>query len=172
MTSAIAPPPFLQTPGTPPVSWAKQRRVFQVYIDVVTENTARPALKKSLALNAIRVQALAVYWTLQNAQVQAESGDESRDEGMQNEYIAVLILLMNYFKAPSNAVLERHYFKIPKQIPRESLTDYVFALQAMASKCNISAFAYSVASDQLFSGITAQNVRRRLLQLGPTLSLQ
>uniref|UniRef100_A0A224YP72 RNA-directed DNA polymerase n=1 Tax=Rhipicephalus zambeziensis TaxID=60191 RepID=A0A224YP72_9ACAR len=169
MTSAIPPSPFLQTPGTPPVPWAKWRRVFQAYVDVAAGDTARPALK-SLLLNALGVEGLDVYW--KNAQEQAESGDGTRDEGTQDEYVAALTLLENHFKAPSNEVLERHYFKMRKQIPGESVTDYVSALQTMASKCNFGASANTMVRDQLFSGITAPHVRRRLLQLGPTLTLQ
>lgn len=42
----------------------------------------------------------------------------------------------------------------------------------MASKCKFGALTDSMDLDQLFSKIAAQNVRRRLLQLGPTLTLQ
>ncbi|KAL3181813.1 hypothetical protein MRX96_008122 [Rhipicephalus microplus] len=141
MTSAIAPPPFLQTPGTPPVPWAEWCRVFQAYVDVAPGGTTRPALYKNLPLKALRVEGLDVYWTLQNAQDQAESVDGTLGKGMQDEYIAALTLPENHFRAPSSEVLDRHHFKMRKQILGESVTDYVSALNAMTSKCNIGAFA-------------------------------
>ncbi|KAL3184065.1 hypothetical protein MRX96_006175 [Rhipicephalus microplus] len=104
MTSTIASPPFLQNPGTPLVPWAERRRVFQAYVDVAAGDTARPGLKKSLLLNALGVESLEVYWTLRNAQDQAESVDRTKARRMNT-----LALLENHFKAPSNEVLERHY---------------------------------------------------------------
>ncbi|XP_037501050.1 uncharacterized protein LOC119374918 [Rhipicephalus sanguineus] len=41
----------------------------------------------------------------------------------------------------------------------------------MASRCNFGTSVNAMVRDQLFSGITAQQVRRRLLQLGPTLTV-
>lgn len=89
--------------------WATWRRVFQVYVDVPAEDNAQPVLKKSLLLNPLEVEGPDVYWTLRNAQDQAESGDGNWEKGMQDECIATLTLLENHFKAPSNEVLERHY---------------------------------------------------------------
>ncbi|KAL3234212.1 hypothetical protein MRX96_022647 [Rhipicephalus microplus] len=85
MTSATAPPLFWQTPDTSPMPWAKRRRVFQAYVDVDAGDTSRPAFKKSLLLNALGDEGLDVYWTLRNAQDQAESGDGTTGSLLQNE---------------------------------------------------------------------------------------
>ncbi|KAL3202968.1 hypothetical protein MRX96_012035 [Rhipicephalus microplus] len=55
MTSEIALPPFLQTPGTSSVPWAKWCHVFQAYVDVATGDITWRVLKKSLLLNALGV---------------------------------------------------------------------------------------------------------------------
>ncbi|KAH6922308.1 hypothetical protein HPB50_012568 [Hyalomma asiaticum] len=45
-------------------------------------------------------------------------------------------------------------------------------LHAMTRECNFGSSASIMVRDQLSSGITAQHVRWRLLQQGPTLTLQ
>ncbi|KAL3220725.1 hypothetical protein MRX96_005169 [Rhipicephalus microplus] len=121
MTSAIAPPPFLHTPGTPRVPWPKWRLFFT---HTLTSPPGTPScpLTRSLLLNALGVEGLAVYWTLHRTR-------RRRDEGTRDEYIAALTLLENHFKAPSNEVLERHYFNMRKQILGESVPNFLLYRQ-------------------------------------------
>ncbi|XP_049267545.1 uncharacterized protein LOC119377400 [Rhipicephalus sanguineus] len=68
------------TSGGDTTKW--RRGENNAYVDVAAGDTARPALKKSLLLNALGVEGLDVYWTIQAAQEQAGSGDGTRDEGL------------------------------------------------------------------------------------------
>ncbi|KAH6934003.1 hypothetical protein HPB50_019396 [Hyalomma asiaticum] len=60
MNAAIPPPPFLQCPGVPPISWRQWRPVLQVYIDAAARD-ATPEHKKALLLNALGLEGLNCY---------------------------------------------------------------------------------------------------------------
>lgn len=75
-----------------------------------------------------------MFWRLHKAQTHAESRVKIREGGMAvNRYTAALVLLGNHLESPSNEVLEHHYFKICEQLPGESITHFISALQAMAA---------------------------------------
>ncbi|KAH6943161.1 hypothetical protein HPB50_016693 [Hyalomma asiaticum] len=134
----------------------KWRRLFQAYVDLATGHDALLSLKKRLLLNTLGVEGLYIYWALQEVQIQAESRTRTRDRGTEEDvYKTALTVLCNYFKTPSNEVLELHHFKNRTKFTGQSLTDFIAALQVLASNCNFGASVDSMIRDNLFSGITA-----------------
>lgn len=81
MSAAIATPPFLQTLRQPQVPWSKWKLAFQAFIEVAVGDSARPALK-ILLLNALGIEGVHIYTTLQEGRDQAASRAETWDGGM------------------------------------------------------------------------------------------
>ncbi|KAH7954929.1 hypothetical protein HPB49_022948 [Dermacentor silvarum] len=91
MLCGIPPPPFLQTPGSPPIPWTHWHRVFQIYVELAGDTT--PDFKKRILLTALGVEGLLTYFELQEAQPQAGNSKHSSNDEPTDVYEETLKML-------------------------------------------------------------------------------
>ena len=90
-------------------------------------------------------------------------------------YDTALAALKDAFIKPVNAVVARHKLSTRKQLPNESVDEYVRSLQKLSLDCNFTSVSTETYRDEyirdaFITGISSQNIRTRLLE-NRTLSL-
>lgn len=142
------PPPFLQTPGDPVMSFEAWERMFETYLLALSENELPDKRKRALLIHCIGVEAQRIFYTL---------------DSTGTTYAAAKKALTTFFSPKVNIVAERNKFRQRSQNVGESVVHYVAALRELAAKCDFKAMEDDMIRDQLVEKTNSARIRERLL---------
>ncbi|KAG1938438.1 thy-1 membrane glycoprotein [Pimephales promelas] len=155
---ALPPPaPFLALPGEPPIPWTRWLQSFETFILAVGLTDVSTARKKALLLHCLGAEGHRVLGTLES--------------GATSDYDTAVELLTAHFTPTQSALLRRFLFRQRKQLPGESVQQYVANLRGLASTCKFGALQDEMIRDQLIEHTNNAKVRETLLLEPDDLSL-
>ncbi|KAH6945017.1 hypothetical protein HPB50_006743 [Hyalomma asiaticum] len=167
MNATIPPPPFLQCPGVPPISWQQWRPVLQVYIDAAARDAA-PEHKKALLLNALGVDGLNCYLRAVDEE-QQPGADRGTPE---DAYNATLDALKRIFNPHQDPACVRAQFKYLCQRPDETAVEFIQEVQRQVKLCEFGAAGELLAFDQIVTGISSMQLQRTFFKMGKDFTVQ
>ncbi|KAG1940200.1 retrotransposable element [Pimephales promelas] len=155
---ALPPPaPFLALPGEPPIPWTRWLQSFETFILAVGLTDVSTARKKALLLHCLGAEGHRVLGTLES--------------GATSDYDTAVELLTAHFTPTQSALLRRFLFRQRKQLPGESVQQYVANLRGLPSTCKFGALQDEMIRDQLIEHTNNAKVRETLLLEPDDLSL-
>ncbi len=128
------PPPFLQTPGEPVMSFDAWEKMFDTYLLAMSENELPDKRKRALLIHCIGVEAQRILYIL---------------DATGTTYTAARNALIEFFVPKVNIVAERNKFRQRSQNVGESVVHYIAALRELAAKCDFKTMADDMIRDQL-----------------------
>ena len=143
------PSPFLDLPGEPPVPWTRWIQSLETWLVAMGLTGVSAARKKALLQHCLGTEGQRVLGTLEN--------------GTDASYDAAVELLKGHFAAPQSALLRRFLFRRRRQLPGESVHQYVANLRGLASSCKFGTLQDEMIRDQLIEHTNNVKVRERLL---------
>ena len=154
-------PPFLQSPGRPPVPWQRWLAMFEDWLLAIgfPETEAMAPRKAALLRASLGTEGFRIYSSL------ATDPREPYDNAVGR--------LAAHFGQPASAIFNRAQFTRRQQRPGESVTQYVAALREMAARCEFSADQLDErVRDQFVAWSCSDRIRERLLQEPATRKLE
>ncbi|KAL1468103.1 hypothetical protein MTO96_041699 [Rhipicephalus appendiculatus] len=174
MNAAIPPPPFLQSPGEPPVPWRQWRPVLQAYIDAAARD-ATPEHKKALLLNALGIEGLNRYLRVVEDEPQPASGGGTQD-AVQDAYLATLKRLDAIYDEQLDPTCLRAAFKALRQGPVESAVQFILEVRRLTRLWrhfrHFGATSDILAFDQIVAGIASPHLKRKFFKMGQEFTIQ
>ena len=146
-------PPFLQSPGRPPVPWQRWLAMFEDWLLAIgfPETEAVAPRKAAILRASLGTEGFRIYASL------ATNPRES--------YADAVARLETHFGQPASTIFNRAQFSRRQQRSGESVTQYVAALREMASKCEFAADQLDErVRDQFVAWACCDRIRERLLQ--------
>ena len=134
-------------PSTVSQNWEKWKKSFEYFLAASGIND--DARKKALLLHMAGRETQEVYETL----VVAE-----------NTYTAALAALNTHFTAKKNVPFERANFHSAKQLPSESIDEYVIRLRKLSEFCEYDGERDNEIRDQLVASCLSKRFRKKLLE--------
>ncbi|KAJ1109807.1 hypothetical protein NDU88_007165 [Pleurodeles waltl] len=128
MDRILAPAPFLQTAGTPPVDWQTWKETFEAYLEAIEGDTFTAKKKKALLIYNLGTEGRKIPLPLEMVSSLTVDEDGVESTSTVDEYASIISTLDKRFNPRKNIVLERHKFLQRTQIPGESIDDFVVAL--------------------------------------------
>ncbi|XP_077551856.1 uncharacterized protein LOC144166076 [Haemaphysalis longicornis] len=198
-TGILPPPPFLATPGTPDVPWARWLRLFERFL-LASGATELPApRRRALLLHCLGTEGQRIFDALPPSTTQTKAELTSAAPGVAptpdaaagiigttaatgtqdgttgaprppDEYDVAVEMLSKHFAAPCNVRLQRHRFRARCQLQGEPITDFAVALRELAALCNFATQADENLCEQFVAGVTCPRLRERLLLEGDNLT--
>ena len=156
MQSVIPPPPFLQSPGEPPIKWTDWFRAFNTYLGAIDGMWFRPERKKCLLLHSLGIEGQNI---LEHLPQYVHEGDGDQLD----EFQETVKTLEQHFHKPPNLIIRRHQFFSREQSASESIDSYVTSLRVLAAKCEFRDFTEELIRDQLITRCYDKKVQERLL---------
>jgi hypothetical protein len=153
-------PPFLSTPGQPPIPWDRWRAMFEDCLLAIGFPDTEPMRPRKAALlrASLGTEGFRLYSSL------TSDPRETYDEAVTR--------LSAHFGQPASAIFSRAQFTRRQQRPGESVTSYVAALRELAAKCESPAAQLNErVRDQFAAWCSNDRIRERLLQEPATRSL-
>ena len=146
-------PPFLQSPGTPPVPWSRWKLMFDDWMLAVGfPSTVTFAPRKAALLRAsLGAEGPRIYYSL------AATPDEP--------YARVVERMEGHFGRPAGVIFNRAHFLRNLQRPSDSIVQYISTLKELARRCDFpDAQLDERVRDQFAAGCSSDRIRERLLQ--------
>jgi len=146
-------PPFLQSPGQPPVPWRRWLAMFEDWLLAIGFPETKIAGPRMAALlqGSLGTEGYRIYSSLATDPREA--------------YAAAVARLAAHFGQPASAIFNRAQFTHRQQRPGESITQYVAALKEMAARCEFAAVQMDErVRDQFVAWACSDRIRERLLQ--------
>lgn len=146
-------PPFLQSPGRPPVPWQRWLAMFEDWLLAIgfPETEAMAPRKAALLRASLGTEGFRIYTSLTS--------------NPREVYVDAVARLEVHFGQPASTIFNRAQFTRRQQRPGESVTQYVAALREMASKCEFVADQLDErVRDQFVAWSNCDRIRERLLQ--------
>ncbi|XP_061103089.1 uncharacterized protein LOC133131697 isoform X1 [Conger conger] len=155
LLSLTPPPPFLQTPGEPTITFDAWVRSFNTYLTALSDKELADKRKRALLVHCIGVEAQRIFFTLATG----------------TTYDKACKALKSFFVPKVNVVSERNKFRLRRQNVGESILHYVAALRELVSTCELGTVADDMIRDQLVEKTNSSRIRESLL-LESELTLQ
>ena len=146
-------PPFLQSPGRPPVPWLRWLAMFEDWLLAIGfPDTEAAAPRKAAILRAsLGTEGFRIYTSLATDPREA--------------YAAAVARLEGHFGQPASTIFNRAQFSRRQQRAGESVMQYIAALREMALKCEFAADQLDErVRDQFVAWACCDRIRERLLQ--------
>ena len=148
-------PPFLQSPGQPPIPWNRWIVMFEVWLLAIGFPDPVPAVsaarKAALLRASLGTEGFRLYASL---------ATDAREA-----YDAAVDRLRLHFDRPASHVFARAQFTRCQQRPGESVTVFVATLREMASRCAFPADQVNErVKDQFVAWCASDRIREKLLQ--------
>ena len=146
-------PPFLQSPGRPPIPWQRWLAMFEDWLLAIgfPEAEAMQPRKAAILRASLGTEGFRIYASL------ATNPRESYEEAVGR--------LATHFGQPASTIFNRAQFTRRQQRSGESVTQYIAALREMASKCEFAAAQLDErVRDQFVAWASCDRIRERLLQ--------
>ncbi|XP_038064800.1 uncharacterized protein LOC119735167 [Patiria miniata] len=165
-------PPFLNSPGTPPLPWKQWRGLFETYIIASGAEKYSDERKRALLLQCLGPEGQRNFGTLPTTTSATNSPSSSADgtAPTQPTYADTYARLQAHFQPTVNVVAERYRFRQRAQRTDEPVEQYVIALRQLAVTCDFGSLADEMIRDQLVEKTCSSRIRERLL-LEPKLTL-
>ncbi|XP_064469674.1 uncharacterized protein LOC135384402 [Ornithodoros turicata] len=164
-------PPFLELPGKPYIPGAQWRRMFENYLDCVTDATLSSKRKKALLLHALGKEGQRIFFTLPVPQVTASPSTDKKEEAS-DPYAEAIATLEARYAETFNVIAERRKFRRRSQLPGEMIDEFVTPLRGLAATCNFGSTLEEIIRDQLVENASLPQVRERLMMEGSSLTLE
>jgi hypothetical protein len=146
-------PPFLQSPGRPPIPWQRWLAMLENWLLAIgfPETEAMEPRKAAILRASLGTEGIRIYSSL------ATNPRESFGEAVER--------LATHFGQPASTIFNRMQFTRCQQRSGESVTQYTAASREMASKCEFAAAQLDErVHDQFVAWDSCDRIRERLLQ--------
>jgi hypothetical protein len=146
-------PPFLQSPGRPPIPWQRWLAMFEDWLLAIgfPETEAMVPRKAAILRASLGTEGFRIYTSL------TTNPREAYDDAVAR--------LATHFGQPASTIFNRAQFTRRQQRSGESVTQYIAALREMASKCEFAAAQLDErVRDQFVAWACCDRIRERLLQ--------
>jgi hypothetical protein len=146
-------PPFLQSPGQPPIAWPRWLMMFEDWVLATGfPLTATFAPRKAALLrSSLGVEGSRIYYSMS---VEANE-----------EYATVVDRMARHFGNPSSIIFNRTQFTRYLQRPGDTVVQFLSTLRELAQKCEFLPAQFDErVRDQFAAGCTNDRIRERLLQ--------
>ena len=171
MAGLQPPPPFLPTPGSPPIPWGQWKSLFDTYMLASAASKFNEDRRCALLLHCLGPEGQRIFHTLPpSANAEASGADLSAAGGTAASYQETVKRLEKHFSPTINVVAERYRFRQRAQRPAEPVDDYISALRALSTTCEFGALQNELIRDQVVEKTSSEKVRERLL-MEPKLTL-
>ncbi|KAJ1165729.1 hypothetical protein NDU88_006146 [Pleurodeles waltl] len=158
-----APPPFLATPGDPPIPWKQWKKIFNAYMLAIGSDGYAPPRRQAILLHHLGIEGRRIYENL--PEVSLGMGDEQPT----NIFDMSVQMLDEQFTAKTNLVLQRHKFFSRVQRKDEDIASYVASLRGLALSCEFHQLLDSLIRDQIVRCAYDKRIREKLLVKDPNL---
>jgi len=153
-------PPFLSSPGVPPIPWSRWKRMFDDWLVAIGfPDTPASAERKAALLRAsLGTEGYRLYVSI---------APEAKEP-----YTEAVLRLERHFDRPASTIFARAQFTRCQQRPGQSISSYVAALREKAAKCDFKADQLNDrVRDQFVAWCSIDKVRQRLLEEPATKTL-
>ncbi|KAG7299621.1 hypothetical protein JYU34_016606 [Plutella xylostella] len=137
------------TSGNLSKSWEDWKKSFNVYFEACELNKKDPNVQINILLHVIGAKCREVY-------DQKPSKCSTLKQALE--------IFDNFFLPKKNVTVERHKFFTRDQLNSESIEQYVYELNKMASNCELKDLSSELVKDRLICGIKDGGLRERLLR--------
>lgn len=155
-------PPFdcLGDQTTVGVRWKKWKRAFELFIEGKGIKDAKQ--KKALLLHCGGMEMQDIYFTFPEA---------PQPEENETVFEVTMKQLDTYFTPQVNSAYERHLFRAMKQLPNETIDQFITRLRQKAEFCDYGDKINESIRDQVIEKCNSSHLRRKLLEKGKDLTL-
>ncbi|KAJ1172394.1 hypothetical protein NDU88_004241 [Pleurodeles waltl] len=158
-----APPPFLATPGDPPIPWKQWKKIFNTYMLAIGSDRYALPRQQAILLHHLGIEGRRIYENL--PEVSLGMGDSQPT----NVFDMSIQMLDTQFTPKNNLVLQRHKFFSRVHRGDEDIASYVASLRGLALSCNFDQLLDSLIRDQLARCAYDKKIREKLLMRDPNL---
>ncbi|KAJ1184702.1 hypothetical protein NDU88_001505 [Pleurodeles waltl] len=158
-----SPPPFLATPGEPPIPWKQWKKMFSTYLLAIGGDRYSPIRRQAILLHHLGIEGKRIYEDL--PEVSLGMGD-----GQPSNLIEMSLQMLDLqFTPKTNLVLERHKFFSRMQGADEDVASYVATLRGLALSCRFEQLSDCLIKDQIVRCAYSKKIREKLLMKDPSL---
>ena len=147
-------PKFLGVPGKPPIPWEEWVGLFDNFLEASPDIDEVPMKRKvCILLHYLGTEGQRRYAKLQeltNYPAAATDLDKAK------------LKLEKEFKTSKHKRSERAIFRDRRQLPGETISEYVASLRDLASTCDFGTFLEEALCDQLIEKTSSHRIRERL----------
>ncbi|KAJ1209174.1 hypothetical protein NDU88_004552 [Pleurodeles waltl] len=158
-----APPPFLATPGDPPIPWKHWKKIFNTYMLAIGSDRYAPPRRQAILLHHLGIEGRRIYETLPEVSLGMGDGQPT------NIFDMSMQMLDEQFIPKTNLVLQRHKFFSRVQQEDEDIASYVASLRGLALSCEFHQLLDSLIRDQIVRCAHDRRIREKLLVKDPNL---
>ncbi|KAJ1113166.1 hypothetical protein NDU88_001421 [Pleurodeles waltl] len=158
-----APPPFLATPGDPPIPWKQWKKIFNTYMLVIGSDRYAPPRRQAILLHHLGIEGRRIYENLPEVSLGVGDGQSI------NVFDMSMQMLDEQFTPRTNLVLQRHKFFSRVQREDEDIASYVASLRGLALSCEFHQLLDSLIRDQIVRCAYDKRIREKLLGKDPNL---
>uniref|UniRef100_A0A673GPD4 Retrotransposon gag domain-containing protein n=1 Tax=Sinocyclocheilus rhinocerous TaxID=307959 RepID=A0A673GPD4_9TELE len=142
------PPPFLECPGEPKLTFTAWKRQFDNYLLAIGGDKFPDERKRALLIHCLGGLGARLYNTLPLEH---------------DEYSGTVSALSALIQPKVNVVAERYRFRQRAQHVGESTDHYIAALRELVATCAFGTFENEMLRDQLIEKTSVPRIRERLL---------
>ncbi|XP_072169474.1 uncharacterized protein [Diadema setosum] len=153
-----APPPFLGSPGDPPISWERWFSSFRTYLIAsgLDGTSVSDARSRAILIHCLGTEGQRIF-------AQFSAADTYND---------AVKALKQYFEPRKSVLIELYRFRQRSQGHGEPVKQFVAALTDLVSTCNFESFCDELVRDQLSEKTANPRIRECLLMEDDKLELK
>lgn len=142
------PASFLQNVGEPPIPFKAWIRMFENYLQAMSEKELPDARKRALLIHCLGAEGQRLFYTMTVAD---------------DKYAAALEAINRFFSPKVNVVAERYRFRQRSQRAGETTDQFIASLRELVTTCQFGNMEEEMIRDQLVEKTNSSRIRERLL---------
>ncbi|KAJ1090233.1 hypothetical protein NDU88_003368 [Pleurodeles waltl] len=155
-----APPPFLATPGEPPIPWKQWKKTFNTSMLAIGGDRYSPLRRQAILLHHLGVEGRRICEDLPEVSLGMRDGQPINVVDMSMQMLDI------QFTPKTNLVLE-----IFSRVQRadEDIASYIVSLGGLALSCRFEQISDSLIRDQIVRCTYDKRIREKMLMKDPNL---
>ena len=134
----VSPPvSFMDTPGNPKIPWENWKLIFENYMVASGASEYPVERKQAVLLHSLGAEGQRIFYSLPPPKAHEKVKIEKGTQVDKDCYELTLETLENHFKPVQNIIPGRLLFQRIKQLPGETVDEYLLALHQLIVPCKI-----------------------------------